>query len=334
MDMRAVAARPVRCGETIQVLGTEEAAVNRVYPNVKALIGNTPIVEITRFDLPEGVRLFAKLEFFNPGGSVKDRLGVALIEDAERRGLLKPGGTIIEPTAGNTGIGLALAAIGTGYRVIFVVPEKFSVEKQELMRALGAEIVHTPTELGMKGAIEKAKELAAIIPNAYVPQQFENPANPEAHYRTTGPEIWEQMEGQVHIFVAGAGSGGTFMGCARYLKEQNPAIKTVVVEPEGSILNGGEPGPHKTEGIGMEFLPPFVDPAYFDAIYTVADEDAFHMVKELARREGLLVGSSSGAAFYAALQEAQKAPPGTNVVTIFPDSSERYLSKKIYQGGI
>ncbi|GAB6935277.1 O-acetylserine dependent cystathionine beta-synthase [Calditerricola yamamurae] len=334
MDMRAVAARAVRCGETIQIQGTEEAAVNRVYPNVKALIGNTPIVEITRFDLPEGVRLFAKLEFFNPGGSVKDRLGVALIEDAERRGLLKPGGTIIEPTAGNTGIGLALAAIGTGYRVIFVVPEKFSVEKQELMRALGAEIVHTPTELGMKGAIEKAKELAATIPNAYVPQQFENPANPEAHYRTTGPEIWEQMEGQVHIFVAGAGSGGTFMGCARYLKEQNPAIKTVVVEPEGSILNGGEPGPHKTEGIGMEFLPPFVDPAYFDAIYTVADEDAFHMVKELARREGLLVGSSSGAAFYAALQEAQKAPPGTNVVTIFPDSSERYLSKKIYQGGI
>ncbi|GAB6933703.1 cysteine synthase A [Calditerricola satsumensis] len=308
--------------------------MKHVYPNVKALIGNTPIVEITRFDLPEGVRLFAKLEFFNPGGSVKDRLGVALIEDAERRGLLKPGGTIIEPTAGNTGIGLALAAIGTGYRVIVVVPEKFSVEKQELMRALGAEIVHTPTELGMKGAIEKAKELAATIPGAYVPQQFENPANPEAHYRTTGPEIWEQMEGQVHIFVAGAGSGGTFMGCARYLKEQNPAIKTVIVEPEGSILNGGEPGPHKTEGIGMEFLPPFVDPAYFDAIYTVADEDAFNMVKELARREGLLVGSSSGAAFYAALQEARKAPPGTNVVTIFPDSSERYLSKKIYQGGI
>jgi O-acetylserine dependent cystathionine beta-synthase len=291
-------------------------------------------VELTQFSLPAGVRLFAKLEFYNPGGSVKDRLGRELIRAAEESGELKPGGTIIEPTAGNTGIGLALAAIGTGYRVIFCVPEKFSVEKQELMRALGAEIVNTPTEEGMKGAIAKAQELAATIPNSYVPQQFANPANPLAHYKSTGPEIWEQMDGQVDVFVAGAGSGGTFMGTARYLKEQNPAVRTVIVEPEGSILNGGEPGPHKTEGIGMEFLPPFMDPAYFDAIYTIADEEAFELVKQLAAKEGLLVGSSSGAALAAALREAEQAQPGTHIVTIFPDSSERYLSKKIYQGGI
>jgi cystathionine beta-synthase (O-acetyl-L-serine) len=308
--------------------------MNQVYEDVKQLIGWTPIVRIKRFDIPDGVNICAKLEFFNPGGSVKDRLGIALIRDAEEKGLLQPGGTIIEPTAGNTGIGLALAAVGTGYRVIFVVPEKFSEEKQELMRALGAEIVNTPTEKGMRGAIAKAKELAEKIPGSYVPQQFANPANPEAHYQTTGPEIWQQMDGEVDIFVAGAGSGGTFMGTARYLKEQNPQIKTVIVEPEGSILGGGQPGPHKTEGIGMEFLPDYMDPSYFDAIYTVSDRDAFDMVKKLAKQEGLLVGSSSGAAFFAALQEAKRAKPGTNIVVIFPDSSERYLSKKIYQGGI
>lgn len=306
----------------------------KVYRNVKELIGNTPIVELTQFELPEGVRLFAKLEFFNPGGSVKDRLGVELIRAAEESGQLKPGGTIIEPTAGNTGIGVALAAVGTGYRVIFCVPEKFSVEKQELMRALGAEVVNTPTEQGIKGAIAKAQELAASIPNSFVPQQFANPANPEAHYKTTGPEIWEQMEGKVDIFVAGGGSGGTFMGVARYLKERNPQIKTVIVEPEGSILNGGEPGPHKTEGIGMEMLPPFMDVSYFNAIHTIDDVDAFALVKELALREGLLVGSSSGAAMAACLREAKQAAPGTNIVTIFPDSSERYLSQKIYQGGV
>lgn len=305
-----------------------------VYRNVKELIGHTPIVELTQFPLPQGVRLFAKLEYFNPGGSVKDRLGLELIRAAEASGQLQPGGTIIEPTAGNTGIGIALAAVGTGYNVIFCVPEKFSEEKQELMRALGAQVVNTPTELGIKGAIAKAQELAQTIPGAYVPQQFANPANPEAHYKTTGPEIWEQMDGKVDVFVAGAGSGGTFMGVARYLKEQNPQIKTVIVEPEGSILNGGEPGPHKTEGIGMEFLPPFMDTAYFDAIHTILDVDAFNLVKELAKREGLLVGSSSGAALAAALREAEQAKPGSHIVTIFPDGSERYLSKKIYQGGI
>ncbi|WP_027416344.1 PLP-dependent cysteine synthase family protein [Aneurinibacillus terranovensis] len=306
----------------------------KVFKNIKGLIGNTPIVEITTYELPEGVRVFAKLEYFNPGGSVKDRLGIELIRDAEERGALKPGGTIIEPTAGNTGIGLALAAVGTGYRVIFVVPEKFSVEKQEIMRALGAEVVNTPTELGIKGAIAKSKELEKEIEGAFVPQQFGNPANPAAHYKTTGPEIWEQMEGNVHVFVAGAGSGGTFMGAARYLKEQNPTIKTVIVEPVGSILNGGEVGPHKAEGIGMEFLPEFMDPSYFDAIYTVKDEDSFRLVKELAAKEGMLVGSSAGAAMYAGLEEAKKAKRGTNIVMLFADSSDRYLSKKIYQGGI
>jgi O-acetylserine dependent cystathionine beta-synthase len=308
--------------------------MKKVYSNVKELIGNTPIVELTQFDLPEGVRLFAKLEFYNPGGSVKDRLGIELIADAERTGKLKPGGTIIEPTAGNTGIGVALAAVGTGYNVIFIVPDKFSEEKQELMRALGATVINTPRDKGIRGAIAKAKELEQEIEGSFCPQQFANPANPEAHYKTTGPEIWEQLEGNVDIFVAGAGSGGTFMGVSRYLKEQNPQVKTVIVEPEGSILNGGEPGPHKTEGIGMEFLPTYIDTSYFDEIHTIYDVESFDYVKELARREGLLVGSSSGTALAAALKEARKAKPGTNIVTIFADSSERYLSKKIYQGGI
>ena len=306
----------------------------RVARTIQELVGQTPMLEITRFDLPQGVRLFAKLESFNPGGSVKDRLGLELIADAEASGALKPGGTIIEPTAGNTGIGVALAAIGTGYRVIFCVPEKFSQEKQELMRALGAEVVNTPTEQGIVGAISRARELAAAIPGAFVPQQFANLANPEAHYKSTGPEIWQQMEGKVDIFVAGAGTGGTFTGAARYLKEQHPQLRAVIVEPTGSVLKGGEPGPHKTEGIGVEYIYPTLDMSLVDEIYTVTDEDAFEMVKELARKEGALVGSSSGAAFWAALQEARQAKPGTNITVIFPDSSERYLSKQIYQGGI
>jgi len=305
-----------------------------IYRNVHELIGNTPLMELTQFDLPNQVRLFAKLEFMNPGGSVKDRLGLELLDEAFRSGKLKTGGTLIEPTAGNTGIGLALAAINRGIRVLFVVPEKFSMEKQELMKALGAEIIHTPTALGMKGAIEKTQELLKEIPDSYTPAQFSNPANPLTYYKTLGPEIWRELEGKVDIFVAGAGSGGTFMGTARFLKEQNPNVKTVIVEPEGSILNGGEAGPHKTEGIGMEFLPDYMDPSYFDAIHTISDQDAFNRVKELAQKEGLLVGSSSGAALHAALIEAVQAPTGAHIVTIFPDSSERYLSKKIYQGGI
>ncbi|PTX59128.1 cystathionine beta-synthase (acetylserine-dependent) [Melghirimyces profundicolus] len=307
--------------------------MKHVYEDIKELIGWTPIVRIKGFSLPERVQIYAKLEYFNPGGSVKDRLGLALIRAGEKEGRLRPGGTIIEPTAGNTGIGLALAAVGSGYRVVFVVPEKFSQEKQQLMRALGAEVVNTPTEKGMKGAIAKAKELTETIEGAWCPQQFGNPANPRAHYETTGPEIWEQMDGKVDVFVAGAGSGGTFMGCARYLKEKNPEIRTVIVEPEGSILGGGKPGPHRTEGIGMEFLPEYMDPSYFDGIHTVPDEDAFRMVKELSRREGLLAASSSGAAFYAALKEAKRAKQGTRIVVVFPDSSERYLSQQIYGEG-
>ncbi|SDM21094.1 PLP-dependent cysteine synthase family protein [Bacillus sp. OK048] len=306
----------------------------KVYKNVHELIGHTPIVEISRFSLPKGVRIFAKLEFMNPGGSVKDRLGIELVREAFESGKLKEGGTIIEPTAGNTGIGLALAALNKGVQVILCVPEKFSIEKQELMKALGAKIVHTSSEKGMRGAIAKANELLTEIPGSYCPQQFGNPANPETYYKTLGPELWEQMDGNIGLFVAGAGTGGTFMGTARYLKDQDKEIKTVIVEPEGSILNGGEPGPHKTEGIGMEFLPGYMEPDYFDAIHTISDEDAFSLVKDLAAKEGLLVGSSSGAAFKAALLEAEVAKAGTNIVVIFPDGSERYLSKKIYEGGI
>ncbi|MFD6441746.1 PLP-dependent cysteine synthase family protein [Peribacillus sp. NPDC060186] len=306
----------------------------KVFQNIHDLIGETPLMEITHFPLPNEVRIFAKLEFFNPGGSVKDRLGQELLTQAFLSGRIKKGGTIIEPTAGNTGIGLALAAINRGVDVIFCVPEKFSTEKQELMRALGAKVVQTPTEEGMTGAIAKAKALLAEIPDAYCPQQFANPSNPDAYYKTLGPEIWEQLDGDVDVFVAGAGTGGTFMGTSRYLKEKNPAVKTVIVEPEGSILNGGKAGPHKTEGIGMEFLPPYMDETYFDQIHTISDSDAFQMVKELAINEGLLVGGSSGSAFAAAMIEAERAAQGTNIVVIFPDSSERYLSKKIYQGGL
>ena len=306
----------------------------RIFNHVHKLIGNTPLVEINQFQLPKGVRLFAKLEFMNPGGSVKDRLGLELIQDAFGRGLLQEGGTIIEPTAGNTGIGLALAALNRRINVILCVPEKFSREKQEIMKALGAKIVLTPTKAGMIGAIQKAKELQKEIPGSFIPSQFSNPANPETYYKTLGPEIWEALHEKLNVFVAGAGTGGTFMGTSRFLKEKNSLIKTVIVEPEGSILNGGELGPHKTEGIGMEFLPHYMDPAYFDEIYTISDGVAFQYVKELALKEGLLVGSSSGAALSAALTEANKSKAGTNLVVVFPDGSERYLSKKIYEGGI
>lgn len=302
-----------------------------VFGSVHELIGNTPVVEITHIPIPNKCRIFAKLEYFNPGGSVKDRLGVSLLSDAEKSGKLKPGGTIIEPTAGNTGIGLALAAIGKGYRVLFIVPEKFSQEKQALMKALGAEIIHTPTELGMSGAIKKASELALEIPGAFSPSQFSNPANPETYVNTLGPEIWSNLDGAIDVFVAGAGSGGTFMGTSIYLKSKNDSVKTVIVEPEGSILNGGEPNSHYTEGIGMEFLPAYMDRNYFDAIHTISDKDAFDQLRLLAKKEGLLVGSSSGAAFKAAMLEAEQAEEGSHIVTIFPDSSERYLSQGIYQ---
>lgn len=302
-----------------------------VYSSVQELIGNTPVIEINQLSIPNNCRIFAKLEYFNPGGSVKDRLGLSLIEDAEKSGALRPGGTIIEPTAGNTGIGLALAAIGKGYHVKFVVPEKFSVEKQTIMRALGAEIINTKTELGMIGAIEKARELVSKTPGAYSPSQFANPANPATYFKTLGPELWHDLDGQIDVFVAGAGTGGTFMGTAQYLKGKNPLVKSVIVEPEGSILNGGMAGPHVTEGIGMEFIPGYMDASYFDAIHTVSDEEAFTQLQKLAKYEGLLVGSSSGAAFSGALREAETAKEGSYIVTIFPDSSERYLSQHIYE---
>lgn len=303
----------------------------KVFSSVHELIGNTPVVEIKHIPIPNNCRIFAKLEYLNPGGSVKDRLGVSLIEDAEQSGKLLPGGTIIEPTAGNTGIGIALAAVGKGYKIIFVVPEKFSVEKQTLMRALGAEIINTDTALGMKGAIDKASELVNKIPNAFSPSQFSNPANPATYTKTLGPEIWRDLDGQIDVFVAGAGSGGTFMGTSNFLKSQKADIKTVIVEPEGSILNGGEAGTHLTEGIGMEFLPNFMDRSFFDAIHTVSDQNAFNQLQALSKEEGLLVGSSSGAAFYAALKEAEVTKQGSHIVTIFPDSSERYLSQRVYE---
>lgn len=302
--------------------------------DIRQLIGNTPLLRITHFPLPEGVNIYAKLEYLNPGGSVKDRTCLTMLAEAERQGRLHPGTTIIEPTAGNTGIGLALAAINKGYRMIYTVPEKFSAEKQQLMRALGAEIVHTRTADGMDGAIRAAEELHRQIPGSIVLNQFTNPANPLAHYQTTGPEIYEQLEGKVDVFVAGVGTGGTFTGAARYLKEQNPRLWAVAVEPEGSVLKGGAPGSHRTEGIGVEFIPETLDMKLVDEIATIPDDEAFEMVKELSAREGTLVGSSSAAAFRAALRVARRSRPGVNIAVIFPDGSERYLSKKIYEGGI
>jgi cysteine synthase A/O-acetylserine dependent cystathionine beta-synthase len=303
-----------------------------IIQKITDLVGKTPLLEISGFDLPEGTRILAKLEMFNPGGSIKDRLGLKLLEQALLSGEINEQTTIIEPTAGNTGIGLALAAQKYGMPTIFVVPEKFSQEKQELMRALGATIVHTKTEEGIAGAIKKAKELQKELENSYVPLQFENPANPLTYYESLGPELIEDLQGEFpDSFVAGAGSGGTFSGMARYLKELDPSIRTVVVEPEGSIIAGGKSGPHETEGIGMEFIPEFMKREWMDKIYTVSDEEAFYYTREIPKRAGVFVGSSSGAAFAAAVKEAHSLPEGSTIVTIFPDSSERYLSKQIYK---
>ncbi|MGY8608366.1 PLP-dependent cysteine synthase family protein [Bacillus altitudinis] len=304
-----------------------------VIHDITELIGHTPLLKLSGMGVPAGVDVYAKLEMMNPGGSIKDRLGDMLIKEALASGKLRPGGTIIEATAGNTGIGLALSARKHQLHPIFCVPEHFSQEKQQLMKALGAEIIRTPRKDGMKGAIDRALELEASLDNAYCVLQFKNQVNPLTYYKTLGPEIWSDLQGNIDVFVAGAGSGGTFQGCAAYLKEQKEALKTVIVEPEGSILNGGKPGPHRTEGIGLEFIPDYMESTLFDEIYTVSDDDAFRMVKEAAEKEGVLLGSSSGAALFAALEEAKKASPGTVIVTIFPDSSERYLSKGIYEGG-
>lgn len=301
-----------------------------LYRNVQELVGNTPMVRLERMGVPAGVELCAKLEHLNPGGSVKDRIGIALIARAEAEGKLQPGGTIVEPTAGNTGVGLALAAAGRGYRCIFVMPEKFAGEKAALMAALGAEVVLTPTADGMAGAIRKAEAIAAGIPGSYVPNQFTNPANPDAHHETTGPEIWRDMAGRVDVFVAGAGTGGTFTGAARYLKEQDPGIRCIAVEPVGSTIGGGPAGAYRIEGIGNWFVPATMDLGLVDRFIQVTDKQAFDTVRELARREGLLAGSSTGAAVWAALQVARESPAGTRIAVICPDSAERYLSKQIF----
>ncbi|GAA9483637.1 cysteine synthase family protein [Helicobacter pylori] len=295
-------------------------------------IGHTPVFKFTSKDYPIPTKsaIYAKLEHLNPGGSVKDRLGQYLIEEGFRTGKITSKTTIIEPTAGNTGIALALVVLKHHLKTIFVVPEKFSTEKQQIMRALGAKVINTPTSEGISGAIKKSKELAESIPDSYLPLQFENPDNPAAYYHTLAPEIVQELGAGLTSFVAGIGSGGTFAGTARYLKERIPAIRLIGVEPEGSILNGGEPGSHEIEGIGVEFIPPFFANLDIDGFETISDEEGFSCTRELAKKNGLLVGSSSGAAFVAALKEAQRLPEGSQVLTIFPDVADRYLSKGIY----
>lgn len=298
--------------------------------SILELIGETPMVRLRNLPGEDCADVFVKLEFLNPGGSVKDRIGIGMIRAAERAGILQPGATIIEPTAGNTGVALALAGVQLGYKVILVVPEQFSVEKRTLMRALGGEVVLTSEEGGMKEAIGKAEEIGKGIPGSWVPQQFRNRFNSDAHYETTGPEIFEQMEGRVDGFVAGSGTGGTFTGVARYLRERLPQVATAVVETEGSVLAGGEAGPHDVEGIGSSFIPEVLDLSLADNIVMVNDAPAFDMVCRLAREEGILGGSSAGANVVAALDLARELGPGKRVVTLIPDSGERYLSKEIY----
>ena len=300
-----------------------------VYESMQELIGNTPLVRLTQLGLPADARLYAKLETYNPAGSVKDRVGKYMIDAAERDGLLRPGGTIIEATAGNTGLGIAFAALGRGYRVIFVVPTKFSQEKQTLMRALGAEILNTPREDGMLGAAAKAEELRSSIPGAVMLGQFRNPANPLSHYETTGPEIYRDMEGKIDCFGAGAGSGGTYTGVVKYLKEQNPNIRGVLADPLGSTIGGGEHADYDIEGIGNDFIPETMDISLVDQVIKISDTEAFAEVKELAAKEGLIVGTSSGAAVAAAKKLIENGVRG-NIVTLLPDRGERYFSKHLY----
>ncbi len=300
-----------------------------VYNSVQEMIGNTPILKLNHFGIKDGVNLFVKLELMNPAGSVKDRVGVYMIEDAERRGILKPGGTIVEATAGNTGIGIAIAALNKGYRIIFAVPEKFSIEKQRVMAALGAEIVHTPREEGMLGADRKADEIIASIPGAISMKQFKNPANPLSHYETTGPEIYKQLDGKIDYLVAGAGSGGTFSGAVKYLKEQDANIKGVLADPYGSIIGGGEHADYDIEGIGNDFIADTMDVSLIDKVIKITDDNAFTTARLLAKKEGILAGSSSGAALYAALKLADEIEEG-NIVAILPDRGDRYISKGLF----
>ncbi|MCI9397122.1 MAG: cysteine synthase A [Lachnospiraceae bacterium] len=299
------------------------------------LIGHTPLMEVTRYEEKNGITdavILVKLEYFNPAGSVKDRIALHLIETAEREGTLKPGGTIIEPTSGNTGIGLASVAAAKGYRVVLTLPETMSVERRRLLQAYGAELVLTDGEQGMQGAIDKAEELRAQTPGSIILGQFDNPANPEIHKMTTGPEIWEDTDGKVDIFVAGVGTGGTITGVGSYLKEKNPAVKVVAVEPESSpVLSGGQPGAHKIQGIGANFVPEILDTDIYDEIIKVSNEDAFTAGRAIARQEGVLVGISSGAALHAAAQLARRPEnKGKVIVALLPDSGDRYLSTPLF----
>ena len=301
-----------------------------LYQNTHELIGNTPLVKLEAISKETGANIYAKLELYNPSGSVKDRVGKYMVEDAIKTGALVPGGTIVEATAGNTGLGIAFAALGKGYRVIFVVPTKFSIEKQQLMMALGAEIINTPREKGMLGAEEKAEELLKTIPNAIALRQFRNQSNPLSHYETTGPEIFQDLEGNIDYVVAGAGSGGTFTGVARYLKEKNADIKAVLADPEGSTIGGGEHHDYNIEGIGNDFIADTMDINLVDKVIKIDDKEAFDGAKELARKEGIIAGSSSGAAFAASKKLAKEAQ-GKNIVVILPDRGDRYFSTGLWK---
>lgn len=308
--------------------------MSKIYTAADQLIGRTPLLRLVRLEQQLGLNavLLAKLESFNPAGSVKDRVAKAMLDDAEAKGLIGPGGTIIEPTSGNTGIGLASVAAARGYRVIIVMPDTMSVERRQLMMAYGAELVLTPGARGMTGAIEKAKELASQTPGSFIPGQFENPSNPDAHYRTTGPEIWEDTDGKIDLFVAGVGTGGTITGVSRYLKEQNPAIHVAAVEPADSpVLSGGKAGPHKLQGIGAGFVPDALDQNAYDEVLTVTTEQAFEASRALGRAEGVLAGISSGAALAGAIRLA-KLPEnaGKTIVTLLPDTGDRYLSTGLF----
>ena len=308
--------------------------MSNIYTSADQLIGKTPLLELTNIEKEEGLEatILAKLEYFNPAGSVKDRIAKAMIDDAEAKGLLKPGSVLIEPTSGNTGIGLASVAAARGYRIIIVMPETMSVERRQLMKAYGAELVLTEGAKGMKGAIAKADELAREIPNAFIPGQFVNPANPAVHKATTGPEIWADADGKVDIFVAGVGTGGTITGVGEYLKEQNPAVKVVAVEPAGSpVLSKGTAGAHKIQGIGAGFVPDVLNTAVYDEVIAVENEDAFAGGKLVGRREGVLVGISSGAAVWAAIQLAKRPEnKGKTIVALLPDTGDRYLSTPLF----
>ena len=303
--------------------------MKNVYTDIKEMIGNTPILKISHMGVKPGVNIYAKLELMNPAGSVKDRVGIYMIEDAIKKGLLKPGGTIIDATAGNTGIGIAVAALNRGLHVIFTVPEKFSGEKIKVMEALGAEIVRTPREDGMRGAEWKAEEMLKTIKGSVSLRQFRNPANPLAHYETTGPEIYSQLDGKIDYFVAGAGSGGTFSGVVKYLKEQNPEITGVLADPYGSTIGGGEHHDYNIEGIGNDFIADTMDITLVDKVIKVTDDEAFSASRSLAKYGGVLAGSSSGAALAASLKLASEISEG-NIVTVFPDRGDRYLSKGLY----